>query len=166
MDKMKTITKSLLVGMGILFLLQYPFNYYSDIIIPITILICSFIIAYIFIFKSEKVYKLLFKDTSSKEINVTFKINCLSVFVTFFAVLSFIDLWAYFVEQISFLLYIPKAIIDSIVYKEWLLTMKYEIKQWLIGILTLLIFILNVYFIVGSHHFIKLIIKLENKNNV
>jgi hypothetical protein len=166
MDKIKTITKALFVGMGISFFFKVSaYSFYVFIPYLLSLAIIS-VLCYFFIFKSERIFNLFFKNFPSENSTTEFKIKCLNIFIIFFATLSIAVSSVDFAGAVPTILNIPQIIIDSIVYREWSMININFVEDSLIAILKLLLFLFNVYLLFGTQHFIKLLIKMEDKQNV
>ena len=166
MDKIKTITKALFIGMGIYFLFKvsaYSFYVFIPCLLSLAI-VC--IVSYFFVFKSENIFNLFFKNFPNEKTTVEFQIKCLNIFILFYAILSLSTSLSYFIIDIQVLLHIPRSIIDSIVYREWLLVNKYPLERSLNALVKLLFVLFNLYLVFGTQHFIKLLINSEKKQNV
>ncbi len=167
MGKIKTIVKSFLIGMGIyLFFSVQPLL--SEKVIPSSIsIIFLWFLAYFLVFNSDRVVNRCFKELATEsQTDKKFTIYCMNIFIIFFSLMALIKIILGFIGCIPAILYFPRAVIDSLVYKQWLITNKYTSIEWLHTFLIVVYALCLAYLLIRPDHFIKLIRKSERQSNV
>lgn len=167
MGKIRTIVKSFLIGMGINPFFGVNFSSSTRIITSLICIITLWSLAYLLIFKSDKIVNKCFKELPEEsQKDEKFTIYCMNIFIIFFSLMALITVSDSLINTIPAILHFPRAIIDSIVYKQWLLTNQYSAIEWLQAFLSVFYALCLAYLLIMPDHFIKLIRKSERQPNV
>ena len=143
-------------------LLQFKFLPPGKIITSLMLIAFLWFLAYLLIFKSNKVVNRCFKELSDEsQTDEKFTIYCMNIFIIFFSLMALITVSDSFIKDIPAILHFPRAVIDSMVYKQWLLTNEYSDIEWLQTFLSVLYTLCLAYLLIWPDHFIKLVIKSE-----
>jgi hypothetical protein len=167
MGKIKTIVKSFLIGMGIYLFFSVQFLLSEKVIASLISIAILWVLAYLLIFKSDKIVNRCFKELSNEsQADEKFTIYCMNIFIIFFSLMALITVSDSFIKDIPAILHFPRAVIDSMVYKQWLLTNEYSDIEWLQTFLSVLYTLCLAYLLIRPDHFIKLVRKTERQFNV
>jgi hypothetical protein len=167
MGKIKTIVKSFIVGSGIYLFFSFQPLFSENVMASSISIIALWFLAYLLIFKSDKIVNRCFTELSDENsTDQNFTIRCMNIFIIFFSLMALITVSDYLIKDIPAILHFPRAVIDSIVYKQWLLTNKYSGIEWLDTFFSIFYFLCLAYLLIWPNHFIKLVRKSERRPNV
>ncbi len=171
MDKLRSIVKSFMVGMGVYILLnitvvlrQNLLNFHKLILMAGAAALLL-VLSYLLMFYSEKFVGMFYKGEQWERKEDSFYFKSMFGFILFFALLRLPDAAVAGFEQIGLFLGMLNTFRDYTIYNEWNMADWREIANWVKGILIILVLAAEIFIILRTDVLVGMIAKSERCTN-